>query len=133
MKVKMNKHLRELGLTYKDLPCSGLEGCRQRKDKRHLPDRDGFVQKEFWNLDYTLSLVIYSYLKEFLDEYISGYPVGYKGIDSDEDWEKAVESMCEAFKIMILKPDGMGRSKAEIQKVNRGLKLFAQCFEALWW
>ena len=65
-----NKYLKEIGIDenywlFKD---------RKNGDKRCLPDEDGFVEAELFNLDSTFSMYIYSHLCYFRDHCLVGHP-----------------------------------------------------------
>ena len=68
--LKPNKYLREIGIDenfwlFKDAK-SG--------DDRYKPDEDGFVSAEFWNLDSTFAMYIYSHLCYFKEHCNVGHP-----------------------------------------------------------
>ena len=70
--VKYNKYLKELGLNKNDYPFNIVEG-----DERYFEDEDGFKNSEFFSLDYSLSLYIYSQLCYFREHCLYGYPNGF--------------------------------------------------------
>ena len=75
-------------------------------DPRYIPDEEGFVDAEhFGTLDTTLSLYIYSQLCYFRDYPMTcGTPCGM----THEQWEGIVNSMIEAFKLMIVEDNESG-------------------------
>lgn len=66
--LQLNKYLRELGID------ENYWLFKDEEDGRYKPDEDGFVNAETFNLDATLSMVIYSYLCYFRDNCLVGHP-----------------------------------------------------------
>jgi hypothetical protein len=127
--IHLNKYLKEIGIDenywlFKDAK-SG--------DKRYLPDEEGFVPAEFWNLDATLAMCIYSYLCYF-KEYCN---VGYPGHMTEEQWNKCLDNMITAFRLLIEEDKITDyqaiESKNRNKKINYGLRLFAKYFRNLWY
>ena len=92
--LHLNKYLRELGIDenywlFKDIT--------KATDERYIPDEDGFIKAETFNLDATLSMIIYSYLCYFRDHCLVGYP----GSMTFEQWKEIIDKMIEAFKLQI--------------------------------
>ena len=95
MILKPNKYLRELGIDEN----YWLFNKDNQDDPRYVPDEEGFVDAEHFSLDTTLSLYIYSQLCYFRDYPMTcGTPCGM----THEQWEGIVNSMIEAFKLMIV-------------------------------
>ena len=95
MILKPNKYLRELGIDEN----YWLFNKNNQDDNRYVPDEDGFVDAEHFSLDTTLSLYIYSQLCYFRDYCMNcSTPVGLE----HEQWQEIVNSMIEAFKLMIV-------------------------------
>ncbi len=72
--VQLNKYLRELGIDEKS--CWLFKKENKENDDRYNPDEEGFVDAEFFSLDYSLSLYIYSHLCYFRDYCLCSHP-GY--------------------------------------------------------
>ena len=88
--VKYNKYLKELGLKEDDYPFNIVEG-----DSRYVEDEDGFKGNEFFSLDYSLSLYIYSQLCYFKENCLFCYPSEL----TLEQWKDILNKMIEAFKL----------------------------------
>ena len=121
MILKPNKYLKELGIDEH----YWLFDKSNQDDPRYVPDEDGFVDAEHFSLDTTLSLYIYSQLCYFRDYPMTcGTPYGM----THEKWEKIVNSMIEAFKLMIVedkecngsmtKKEQYYHSKNRMKKIN---------------
>lgn len=134
--VKMNKYLRELGLKESDYPFTNVEG-----DDRYIEDEEGFRDCEFFSLDYSLSLYIYSQLCYFRENCLYGYPCGM----TEEKWKSILDKMIEAFKLMIVEDQSFYQSmhlnigerniisKNRQKKINHGLRLFIKYYNNLWY
>lgn len=86
--------------------------------------------KELWNLDITIAEFIYPRLKKF-KKITVGFPVGC----TEEEWDKYLDEMIKAFK--ILKTDGLHSESYDYEKseeeVKRGLELFVKYYNNLWY
>lgn len=80
--------------------------------------------EDLYNLDHTLALVILPALKKFKEEQ-SGYP---GGLTSDE-WQKILDKMIEAFRVMTDYKISFG----EKAKQQEGFELFGKYFTNLWY
>lgn len=131
-----NKYLKELGIT-EDFWLFNKEN--KENDSRYLPDEEGFVNAEFFNLDTSLSLYIYSQLCYFRDNCLYGGPAGM----SFEKWKEILDKMIEAFRLMILQEEYTNislvqtkkekdLSKNKEKKIRYGLKLFIKYYHNLW-
>lgn len=156
--LKPNKYLKEIGIDenywlFKEMKenQNKLENSKPY-DKRYIEDEDGFIDAEFFNLDATLSLEIYSRLCYYRDHLI-GYPgfLDIKYNDSDiafKKWKEMLDAMIEAFKLKILEGDevdlllsndknekkaGKLLSKNKRKKINYGMRLFIKYYDCLWW
>ena len=126
--LKPNKYLREIGIDenfwlFKDAK-SG--------DDRYKPDEDGFVNAEFWNLDSTFAMYIYSHLCYFKEHCNVGHP----GNMTWKQWNKCLDDMITAFKLLIEKENynlTKIQSKNKEKKIKYGLRLFAKYFNTLWY
>ena len=126
--LKPNKYLREIGIDenfwlFKDAK-SG--------DDRYKPAEDGFVNAEFWNLDSTFAMYIYSHLCYFKEHCNVGHP----GNMTWKQWNKCLDDMITAFKLLIEKENynlTKIQSKNKEKKIKYGLRLFAKHFNNLWY
>lgn len=131
--LKYNKYLKELGIKENDFPFAKVEG-----DPRYSEDEDGFRDCEFFNMDATLAMIIYSHLCYFKEHCLYGSP----GYMEPEKWAAIIDKMIEAFKLYIIE-DGSYKCNNEVQrriisknrkkKINYGMKLFVKYFGDLWY
>lgn len=127
--LKPNKYLREIGIDenfwlFKDAK-SG--------DDRYKPDEDGFVSAEFWNLDSTFAMYIYSHLCYFKEHCNVGHP----GNMTWKQWNKCLDDMITAFRLLVeedkITDYKSMQSKNREKKINYGLRLFAKHMRSLWY
>ena len=127
--LKPNKYLREIGIDenfwlFKDAK-SG--------DNRYKPDEDGFVNAEFWNLDSTFAMYIYSHLCYFKEHCNVGHP----GNMTWKQWNKCLDDMITAFRLLVeedkITDYKSVQSKNREKKINYGLRLFAKHMRSLWY
>lgn len=143
--MKNNKYLKELGLTWRDLPGNfdkRLTNC-PAGDIRNKEDNEGFCSYEFFSLDYSLALYIYPRLCYFKDHYATIATPGCFCYERDgiterkngnQEWIKTIEKMILAFKLIIKKPDNWIENSKEISdNIEEGLKLFAEYYSCLWY
>ena len=126
--LKLNKYLKEVGIDenfwlFKDAK-SG--------DERFFPDEDGFIEAEFWNLNDTLAMCIYSYLCYFKEHCNYCHP----SYMTAEKWDKCLDDMIVGFKLLIDPKNEESfdsiESKNRKKKINYGLRLFIKHLGALW-
>lgn len=131
--LKYNKYLKELGIEENSFPFSVVEG-----DSRYVEDEDGFRDCEFFNMDSTLAMIIYSHLCYFRDNCLVGCP----GYMEPEEWRAIIDKMIEAFKLYIVEEKDYWLhndyerkiiSKNRNKKINYGMKLFVKYFGHLWY
>ncbi len=126
--IKLNKYLKEIGIDenywlFRDQK-------EQPEDKRYFEDEEGFVPAEMWNLDGSLAIYIYSQLCYFKEHYNHGYPGGM----TPEKWDKTLDAMITAFRLLIENgnlTDNIN-SKNREKKIKFGLKQFIKYFNHLW-
>ena len=125
--LKYNHYLKELGIKETDYPFNTVEG-----DSRYIEDEEGFKNSEFFSLDYSLSLYIYSQLCYFRDNCLYGIPCDFE----PEQWEATIDKMIEAFKLIITQPHSdsltIEDSKNRQKKIRYGMRLFIKYFRHLW-
>lgn len=96
--LQLNKYLREIGYSEKSFPF-------KKENISYYPDGDGFVPAEFYSLDSTLAMQIYSYLSYFRDNCADRVTPGrYIGnfIDDDEahkEWLSDLEKIIYGYKL----------------------------------
>ncbi len=136
--IKLNKYLKEIGID--ENYWLFKEQNSKSPDPRYLPDEEGFVNAEFFSLDISLSLHIYSQLCYFRENCLYGYPNGM----TEEKWKKILDKMIEAFKLLIVEDtsyqDSLGDKKKQYQlsknrakKINCGMRLFIKYYCNLWY
>ena len=126
--LQLNKYLKELGIDEN----YWLFRDKQLNDNRYKPDEDGFIPAEFWNLDSTLAMYIYSHLCYFRDNCNVGHP----GNMSEDRWNKILDDMIIAFKLLIEKDETdyhSIESKNRQKKIRYGLRLFIKYLYDLWY
>lgn len=126
--LQLNKYLKELGIDEN----YWLFRDKQLNDNRYKPNEDGFIPAEFWNLDSTLAMYIYSHLCYFRDNCNVGHP----GNMSEEKWNKILDDMITAFKLLIEKDETdyhSIESKNRQKKIRYGLRLFIKYLYDLWY
>ena len=123
--LQLNKYLRELGID------ENYWLFKDEEDGRYKPDEDGFVNAETFNLDATLSMIIYSYLCYFRDNCLVGHP----GSMTFEKWKEIIDKMIEAFRLQIDLDENIDSidSKNKQKKINYGMRLFIKYYNNLWW
>lgn len=125
--IKLNKYLKEIGID---------ENYWLFKEDRQ-EDEDGFVHQEFYNLDTTLAMYIYSYLCYFKEHCNVGYP----GFLTEEKWNETLDAMIEGFKLYLKEDDNNEinekdryyMSKNKEKKIKYGMRLFIKYFKNLWY
>lgn len=149
--MKLNKYLKELDLEQEDLPnyynpkLDISEDCRPGADPRNEEDEEGFSGYEFFNLDRTLNLFVYSklcYYREHIADLVTPgelTSLGYKVDDLEEQreaphklWLQILDEIIEGFKISIVGyQDGM--EGIEAFKVKKARHLLAEYWDCLWY
>lgn len=147
--MKNNKYLKELGLEWYDLPGNYKEKLetneqlcdRPGADCRNQEDKEGFCEREFFNLDYTLSLYIYSklcYFREYIaDIAIPGCLISHSLERNEENqqkdselWKKILDEIIEGFKLSIIGDV----SDSEVRyKITHARRLLAEYWDCLWY
>ena len=124
--LQLNRYLRELGIDEKNWL---FNKENKENDDRYNPDKEGFVDAEFFNLDYSLSLYIYSHLCYFRDNCLNGHP----SFMTFEQWKSIIDKMIEAFKLQITTDNEWNVSKNKQKKINYGMRLFIKYYNHLWY
>lgn len=154
--MKINKYLKELGLEWYDMPGIYDEKLNDidnlcdtpAADCRNEEDEEGFCTYEFFSLDYTLSLFIYSKLCYFREHIADICTPGclctysessftpeereYHSKVAHNKWLSIVDKMILAFKLKItgVREGFEGIDRAAIQE---GMHLFAEYYDCLWY
>jgi len=122
----LNKYLKELGI---DENYWLFDKKTIERDNRYKPDEDGFINAEFFNLDMTFNMYIYSHLCYFRDNCLNGHP----GSMTFEQWKSIIDKMIEGFKLQIITDNDWKISKNKQKKINYGMRLFIKYYNHLWW
>lgn len=154
--MKINKYLKELGYEWYDMPGIYDEKLNDNdklcgvaaSDCRNEEDEEGFCGYEFFSLDHTLSLYIYSKLC-FFREYIADmatpgclcsyndYTLPEKQREKAKEaahqkWLSIVDKMILAFKIKLKGPRE-GFEGVDREACREGMQLFIEYYDALWY
>lgn len=150
--MKFNRYLEKLGLTEDDMPGYYNPRCKDdskaASDPRNEEDAEGFCSYEFFSLDYTLSLYIYSklcYFREHIAEIATPgclTPIHDWNLSKEEriersnaahnKWLSIVDKMIEAFRIQI-QGYREGYEGIDREKVREGMQLFIEYYGSLWY
>lgn len=154
--MKINRYLEELGLAWYNLPGQYDEKLDNNNelcgvaasDIRNREDEEGFCEYEFFNLDYTLSLHIYSKLCYFREHFSSlavpgclcgsyDNAVSYEEINERKQaahnkWISILDKMILAFKLKI-KGAREGYEGIDREKIREGMQLFVEYYDCLWY
>ena len=122
--VQLNKYLREIGINEEYWL---FQKEMQKQDIRYVPDEEGFINAEMFNLDVSLSMYIYSQLCYFRDHCLVGHP----SFMTFKQWEDTIDKMIEAFKLQIIEDNNI-LSKNKQKKINYGMRLFIKYYNHLW-
>lgn len=154
--MKINKYLKELGLEWYDMP--GVYDEKLSKsdefdsaaaaDPRNEYDEEGFCGYEFFSLDYTLSLYIYSklcYFREHIANFgTPGCLTPHNNWNSTEEerekrskaahdkWLSILDKIILAFRIKIEGPRE-GYEGIDRERVREGMQLFVEYYDCLWY
>lgn len=159
--LSLNKYLRELGINEDSWPFNEIaENVQNKAVGKHYDDRyiekDGFINAESFSMDYTLALIIYSYLCYFRDNCVDfGYPAHFdmkngKAMPNDyghNKWKETVDDMILGFKMYIEfedkapsildYPGDYEKWKRDVKrytrKMNYGIRQFIKHFGELGW
>ena len=153
--MKINKYLKELGLDWYDMPgvydekLNDIDSLcdKAAADPRNKEDEEGFCGYEFFSLDHTLSLFIYSKLCYFREHIADICTPGclctythasspeereYRSNASHNKWLSIVDKMILAFKLKIT---GVreGFEGVDNAAIREGMYLFAEYYDCLWY
>lgn len=148
--MKNNKYLKELGYEWYDLPGNydeALENDERLSDKAaaglyNKEDEEGFCDREFWNLDHTLDLIIYSklcYFREHCATMVTPYCFCYdengNHLDNgNEEWLKTLDKIIEGLKLSVGLYHQHGYADdEEMERIYEARKLLVEYWGALWY
>lgn len=138
-----NKYLKELGWKNGDFPFDRTE----KDDPRYGLDKStGTVEAQTWNLETTIILEMYTYLRDFQDHYMKyGTPAPYFTYeDGDKRWHEVIAEIVEGLKAYIEVRDlhlsdfkdynaYLDAQKEYMDKFEKSWKLLGENMCALWW
>lgn len=129
--IKINKYLKDLGLTQDDLPGyykpnPKIDSSKPSQDIWNADINEyGFSSREFFNLDHTFDLLIYPRLCYFREFCNNCHPGGM----TKEQWNKILDTMIEGFKLSLIgKVDKVKQQK----KIKKAREYFARYYNCLW-
>lgn len=118
-----NKYLEELGVTKDTYPLG--KTCSHETE---LDEDMGVVICQTWNLNLTLAMELYTYIKAYKD-IKPGHPVCFENM---EEWEAVLDEIADGFADYIKRRDEV-ELNAGYPKLERSLDLLKEYWEALWW
>lgn len=120
--LKYNKYLRKIIKSY-EYPLKDISKQDTIEDEIYVGT---------WNLDYTITLVLISYFKCFR-KYMNGFPMGYKEINSFEDWQKIIDEIIYGLEYYARFSKDDKKWKKSRKEIRRSLHLIAKYYESFWW
>ncbi len=95
-----------------------------------MPDEVVISDEECWNLYMTIAEFVLPRLRHFKE----GDP-GHPGALTQEEWHAILDDMIFAFDLIVRSDTDftLKTTKTSNKRVDKGLRLFAKWFEALWW
>lgn len=119
--MKYNHYLKEIGLRMRDVPSYFHDG-----EKCQRPNKEGFREAEFYNLNIHLACYIYSYLCEGRDIMIENPSFGM----TKAKWVEIYDKMIKGFRLYLTVQNP---TKSQQKAINFGFRLFVKYFDALWY
>lgn len=129
--LKPNHYIAKLGYTSKNYYI--FDRKRIKNDSRFRPDSEGFVPAEFWSLDNTLSLTIYSYLSYFKENVATDWCPSK--VESAEKWNKILDKMISGFSAKLkISECHTNKEIDELQaQFKEGFTLLYKYYDCLWY
>ena len=115
-----NDYLKELGIGKNTYPLGN--SCNHETE---LDKKAGIIPCQTWNLNLTLAMELYTYLRAFKD-----IKPGHPACCTEEEWDNILDEMIEGFADYIRQRDEF---EPKMAKLNRSLNLMKEWWEALWW
>ena len=116
-----NKYLEELGITKDTYPLGS--SCTHETE---LDEKAGVIPCQTWNLNLTLAMELYTYIKAFRDN-THGHPLCFENI---EEWHAVLDEVADGFADYIKQRDEF---IPNLDKLRHSLNLLKEHWEALWW
>lgn len=138
-----NKYLKELGYKKKDFPFD-LTG---KEDSRYALDKEcGVVEAQTWNVETTIVLELYTYIRFFQDNFMKcATPAPYFTYeDGDKKWHQVVADIVDGLRAYIdvrslnlsdfKDLDEYKKVQQEyFDKFDKGWKLLGENIQCFWW
>lgn len=102
-------------------------------DFKKQKNQYGFSNDETWSLDSSIIIFVLPRIKRFRNiiKTTGGYPGCLK---NKKEWLNILDKIILSFNLMYQENfDGKIITEKQQQKINEGLKLFGEYFQALWW
>ena len=134
---RKRKYIDELGVKFEDTP----QGWHLNEDDYRIPlwekqrQEWGFDERETWCLNYSFDLWLYERLRVYdkiniVDTHSPLHEFDFEG--EKLNFQDCIDRMLEGLKISIT-TDEFDMTPEELKKSRDVVKIFALCFEALWW
>ena len=129
--LEWNKYLGELGVEKDTYPLkdSFNGGSEHGLD---VIEEAGVLSGQTWNLNLTLAMVLYCYMRAYREAKLS-HPIYV----SKKDWDKILEDIIDGFaeyiKAATAQDVSWSEQEAKAKLLRRSLKLMGKHWEALWW
>lgn len=135
-----NKYLKELGYEKDDFPS-------KRLDNRFKPDKHrGVVPAQTWNLDITIALELYTYLRYFQEECMdSDFPICFASEENGKKhWHQVAQDIIDGLKAYVgarelhasdfKTYEDYSKAYEELyDKFEKGWALLGEYFADFWW
>ena len=140
--MELNKYLRDIGIDETCFPFKDEEENKQLKkqgkpyDKRYLPDKEGFVEAERWDLNSMLDMIIYTRLCDYRKHGADVITPGEFALKKHghKKWLKALDKIIYGFELRIVKVyiEKDGLTEKEYKQIEKSRKLFAKYYDSFW-
>lgn len=143
--MKMNKYLKEIGFDERDLIGSYKEGNEEINeyeghaiaDCRNQEDEEGFIPYEFFSLDHTFDLFIFSKMSYFREHIASlATPSCFLNIEDRDKhdeaghqlWLDIIDKIVEGFRLALVSDLSSGEDRFKIEEARRLFIAYYDCF-----
>lgn len=135
-----NKYLKELGYKKSDFPFDDKKDSRYSLDKK-----TGVVEAQTWNLYNTIILELYTYLRNFQENYQSyGTPMEFAEKENrQKEWHDIIEKIIQGLRAYVTAEnldienydyETYNKQKEELYKTfEEGWTLLGKYIGCLWW
>lgn len=143
--MKMNKYLKDIGFDERNLIGSYKEGNENISkyegyaiaDCRNQEDEEGFVPYEFFSLDHTFDLFIFSKMSYFREHIAPlATPSCFLNVDEDKDkneaghqlWLSVIDKIVDGFRLALVGNLYSGEDRFKIEEARRLFITYYNCF-----